>query len=123
METINERFRFLRESLGLSQEDFAAKAHRTRSEIKNIEYGKTTPKEEVISSICATYGIREPWLLTGEGDMKEPRTKEEEIADLVGQALNGSSEFKLAVVKMICSRTDNELKTLEAALRSIYENL
>lgn len=123
MNTINERFRYLRESLGLSQEEFATKAHRTRSEIKNIEYGKTTPKEEVISSICATYGIREEWLLTGEGDMKAPKTKEEEIAELVGQALNGSSEFKLSVIKMICSRTDKELEALESVLRKIYEGI
>lgn len=123
MDAINERFRYLRKSLGLSQEEFAAKAHRPRSEITNIEYGKTTPKAAVISSICATYGVREEWLLTGEGYMKAPKTDEEEIAELVGQAPNSSSEFKLSVIKTICSLTDAELKALESVLRKIYEGI
>ena len=55
--------------------------------------------------------------------MQPPMTKEEEIAQLVNGAINGSSEFKRAVIKMICSRTDSELEALEAALRSVYENL
>lgn len=42
---------------------------------------------------------------------------------MVGSALSGSNEFKRAVVQMICSRTDSELETLEAAIRAIYENL
>lgn len=123
MDTINERFRYLRKSLGLSQEEFAAKAHRTRSEITNIEYGKTTPKDAVISSICATYGIREEWLLTGEGEMKAPKTREEEIAELVEQSPNGSSEFKISLIKMICSLTDAELESLKSVLRKIYEGI
>ena len=45
MSTINERFREVREYLNLSQDEFATKANRTRSEIKNIEYNKTSPKE------------------------------------------------------------------------------
>lgn len=123
METINDRFREVYKDSGLSQESFAKAIKRGRGEIANIIYGKTEAKDNVIDAVCESFSIRKEWLLTGEGDMKEPRTKEEEIADLVGQALNGSSEFKLAVVKMICSRTDSELKALEAALRNIYENL
>lgn len=123
METINERFRILRESIGLSQEEFAARAHRTRSEIKNIEYGKTTPKDEVIASVCQTYGIQEDWLRHGLEPMKAAKTKEEEIAELVGSALSGSSRLKKAVVKMICSRSEAELQALEAMLRELYESL
>lgn len=121
--TINERFRQARETLHKSQDVFAQEAGRTRSEIKNIEYGKTVPKEEVIKSVCRTHNIDEAWLRTGEGEMFKPKTKDDEIAEIVGKALNGSSDFKKAVVKMICSRTDSELQALAAALQSIYENL
>jgi transcriptional regulator with XRE-family HTH domain len=123
METINDRFRLLRESTGLSQEEFASKAHRTRSEIKNIEYGKTTPKEEVIASICHTYGISEEWLRHGLEPMRAAKSEEEEIAELVSSALSGSSRLKKAVIKMICSKSDKELEALEAMLRQLYESL
>lgn len=123
METINDRFRKVYKDSGLSQEAFAKAIKRGRGEIANIIYDKTEPKDNVIDAVCEFFCIRKEWLLTGCGEMKVPRSREEEIADLVGQALNGSSEFKLAVIKMICSRTDKELEALEAALRNIYENL
>lgn len=66
MSTINERFREVREFLNLSQDEFAAKANRTRSEIKNIEYNKTSPKEEVIKAVCAAHNINRKFLEFGE---------------------------------------------------------
>lgn len=123
MNTINERFRILRDSEGLSQEAFATRANRTRSEIKNIEYGKTSPKDEVISSICQTYGVSEDWLRHGLEPMYSPKSEEEEIAELVSSALDGSSRLKKAVIKMICSRSPQELQVLEDMLRDLYESL
>ena len=42
---------------------------------------------------------------------------------MVVSALTGSSEFKKAVIRMICSRTDEELKALEEALIAVYESI
>lgn len=87
METINERFRQVREALHKSQEAFAQEAGRTRSEIKNIEYGKTVPKEEVIKSVCKAHGIDETWLRTGKGNKKFlPKSRGEEIGEIVRDA-------------------------------------
>lgn len=66
MSTINERFREAREHLKLTQTEFASLANRTRSEISNIEYNKTSPKEEVIKAVCAAHGISRRFLETGE---------------------------------------------------------
>lgn len=123
MDTINERFRSLREHLGLSQEEFAAKVHRTRSEIKNIEYGKTAPKEEIIASVCSAYGVMEEWLRHGLEPMMAAKTQEEEITELVGRAFEGDSDFQQAFIRMICSRNKDELKVLEDAFRVVYESL
>lgn len=91
--------------------------------IWQIEKGQREPSDRTVSDICRVYGINESWLREGVGDMYVPKTREETIAELVGSALNGSNDFKKAVIQMICSRTDQELETLEAALRSIYESL
>lgn len=123
METINDRFRIIFKESKLSQEAFSKAIKRGRGEIANIIYDKTEPKGNVIDAVCEFFGYRKEWLTDGVEPKKAPKTREEEIADLVGQALNGSDEFKLAVIKMICSRTDDELKTLETALRKIYESL
>lgn len=123
MSTIGERIRDARKSLKKTQKEFSQSLDMSENYIWQIEKGQREPSERTLNDICRIFGIRKDWLLTGEGEMKEPMTREEEIAELVGQALNGSNEFKLAVVKMICSRTDSELQTLEAALRKIYESL
>lgn len=123
MDAINERFRSVYKMTGLSQEAFAKAIKRGRGEISNVVYGKNAPKENVIAAVCERFGVRRDWLLTGEGEMLEPRTREEEIAELVGQTLNGSNDFKLAVIRMICTRSDKELEVLETALRAVCDNI
>ena len=72
LETINERFRNVRNALGLSQEKFAEEANRTRSEIKNIEYEKTMPSESIIKAVCSAHGVNRRYLEHGEEPMFMP---------------------------------------------------
>lgn len=123
MTTIGEQIRDARKALSLTQKEFSAALGMSENYIWQIEKGQREPSDRTISDICRIFAIREEWLRTGSGEMQPPMTKEEEIAQLVNGAINGSSEFKRAVIKMICSRTDSELEALEAALRSVYENL
>lgn len=123
MTTINERFRIVLKESGLSQKEFADRIKRSRGEIANIIYDKTEAKDKIIESVCEAFGIQEDWLRYGLEPMRAEKSREEEIAELVGSALTGSSDFKKAVIKMICSRTDKELEVLEAALSAVYENI
>lgn len=114
MSTINERFRQLREAKGLSQEEFAGGAHRTRSEIKNIEYGKTVPKEEVIQSVCAAYSVNETWLRTGEGEMFKPVSKDAELAAFLGDIMHGeTADFRRRLVAALARFGPDEWELLE----------
>lgn len=123
MDAINERFKTVYKTSGLSQEAFAKAIKRGRGEISNIIYGKNAPKENVVDAVCEVFGVRKAWLMSGEGDMYEPKTREEEVAEIVGKTLNGSNDFKLAVIRMICSRTDEELKVIESALRTMLDTI
>lgn len=123
MGTINERFREIYKGSGLSQEKFADKINRGRGEVANIIYDKTTPKDGIIKSVCATYGIQEDWLRYGLEPMRAERTPEEEVTELVGRVFAGDSEFQKAFVRMICSRSKAELKALEDAFRAVYDSL
>lgn len=123
MYSINERFRIIYKESGLSQEKFADKIKRSRGEVANIIYDKTIPKDKIIEATCEAFDIQEDWLRHGLEPMRAARSREEEIAELVGSALSGSRSFKKAVIQMICSRTEEELKTLESALLAVYEGI
>lgn len=123
MSELADRILAIRKESGLSQSAFGEKLNLSQNFVWMIEKGQREPSDRTVSDICRVYGINEPWLREGVGEMYVPKTREETIAELVGSALNGSNDFKKAVIQMICSRTDQELETLEAALRAIYESL
>jgi transcriptional regulator with XRE-family HTH domain len=121
---MNDRIKHLRKDiLKMSQKDFAEQLNLSENFVWMIEKGNRVPSDRTISDICRIFDIQEDWLKHGLEPMRAAKSREEEIADLVGSALTGSNEFKRAVIKMICSRTDEELKTLEAALLAVYEGI
>lgn len=121
---MKERIRDLRKNhLKLTQQVFADKLGLSQNFVWQIEKGERVPSDRTISDICRIFDIQEDWLRYGLEPMRAAKSREEEIADLVGSALSGSSDFKKAVIKMICSRTDEELKALEAALLAVYEGI
>lgn len=124
MKPTNERIKYLRtEVLGLSQKDFANEIGLSENFVWMIEKGTRTPSDRTISDICRIFDIQEDWLRHGLEPMRAARSEDEEIAAMVGRALHGSSDFQRAVVKMICSRTPEQLQALEESLRAIYESL
>ena len=121
---MNERIKYLRKDvLKISQKDFAEQLNLSENFVWMVEKGNRTPSARTISDICRIFDIQEDWLKHGLEPMKAAKSREEEISELVGAALNGSSDFKKSVIRMICSRTDKELEALEGALRNIYENI
>lgn len=120
---MKDRIAEIRKRNGLTQDEFAKQLGLSRNYIWMIENGQRVPPDRTISDICRVFSVREEWIRNGEGNMEEPVSREEEISNLVGKALDGSNEFKLAVIRMICSRSDSELQALEAALRNIYDQL
>lgn len=121
---MQERIKFLRKKeLKKTQKDFATDLGLSENFIWQIEKGERTPSDRTISDICRIYGIREDWLRYGLEPMRAEKSEEEQIAELVGSALNGSSRLKKAVIKMICSKSDAELQALEDMLRQLYEDI
>lgn len=107
----------------VSKAEFSRRLNVSQAFVSQLCSGAANPSDRTIADICRIFDIREEWLRHGLEPMRAPRSREEEIAELVGSTLRGSNEFKKSVVRMICSRTDEELRALEAAIRTIYEDL
>lgn len=120
---MHSRIKMIRQNEGLTQSQFADKIGLSRNYVAMIEIGQRDPSDRTISDICRIFDIQEDWLRYGLEPMRAARSREEEIAEMVGAAFSGTPDFRLAVIKMICSRTPEELQTLEKALQDVYENI
>jgi transcriptional regulator with XRE-family HTH domain len=69
METIQERLKIVRKSLGLSQDELAIKTGAKRTTIAGYEAGVSLPHAEFLTALNKNYGINSNWLLTGDGNI------------------------------------------------------
>lgn len=120
---MKNRINAIIQSANISKSKFAESLNISQAFVSQLCSGAREPSDRTISDICRIFDIQEDWLRYGLEPMRAAKSKEEEIAELVGHALNGSNEFKKAVIRMICSRTDEELKVLEDSLRTVYESI
>ncbi|AEG58709.1 helix-turn-helix domain-containing protein [Desulforamulus ruminis] len=66
---ISQRFKLIRETLGLTQTLMAQDLGIDRSHVGNIENASKKASDSLLKHICARYGVSESWLKTGEGEM------------------------------------------------------
>ena len=90
----------------------------------NIEYGKTAPKEEVIQSVCAAYGVNESWLRTGEGEIFKPVSKDAELAAFLGEIMHGeTADFRRRLVAALARFGPDEWELLERMVNHLAEEI
>ena len=110
--SINERIKDVRKSANLSQTDFAEHLGTTRGVITNLEGGKTTPNEPFIKLICREFNIDEHWLRTGEGDMFQKLTRDQELAAFFGKVVSDPDDAPRKRFISIISKLSAEEWTL-----------
>lgn len=106
----------------MTQQKFADGIGIKRNTIATYESGRNEPIDAVISLICKQYNVSERWLRTGEGEMFISLTKDEEIANFVGDILRDEDEsFKKRLVSGLAALDENGWKVLEDFLNSIQK--
>ena len=76
---MHDRIKELRDALNLTQQEFADRIGVKRSTIAKYEGGWNVPLDAVISMICREFNVSERWLRTGEGEMFQPVSRNEEL--------------------------------------------
>ena len=100
---MNNRIREVREHFKLTQTEFGERLGVSRDVIGNIEYNRLKnpkQKEPIIKLICSTFGVNELWLRSGEGEMFQAMTEDEELADYLGDVMHdetASSRLRLTM--------------------------
>lgn len=86
--TFGERLKELRKYKNMTQQEFADKLKIKRPTIANYEADRVEPSSAVIAGICREYGVNEIWLRSGEGDMFQAMTEDEELAAYLGDVMH-----------------------------------
>lgn len=111
---MNERIRFLRNQLGLSQSEFGARIHVSQNYIWMIEKGSREPSERTISDICRVFGVSLAWLQDGVGEMFVQRSANEELALMVADLMAESDDsFRKRFVSAFLAFPPDKLAVLE----------
>ena len=83
---MNKRIYEVRKQADINQQEFADRIGLTKNYISLLETGVRTPSDRTISDICREFGVNESWLRTGEGEMLLPKSRGQEIGEIVKAA-------------------------------------
>ena len=117
---LKDRIKALRERLGKSQDEFGKDLGLTRNYISLIENGQRNLSDQSIKVLCSLYDVNEKWLRTGNGEMFIPKTKNEQINEMLVDVLKcEDSDFKKRLITALSKLDDTGWNALEKFIDSI----
>lgn len=117
---MKDRIKALRERLGKSQDEFGKDIGLTRNYISLIENGQRNLSDQSIKVLCSLYDVNEKWLRTGNGEMFIPKTKNEQINEMLIDVLKcEDSDFKKRLITALSKLDDTGWNALEKFIDSI----
>ena len=117
---VNERLKKLRKALDLTQQEFADRIGIKRNTMGQYEIGRNEPIDAVVMAICKEFKVNEEWLRTGQGEMFIKQSRDEEMAELIGNMMSEESDsFKKRLISGLLALDDNGWTVLEQFIDSI----
>lgn len=107
-----KRVKILRKSLNLTLEKFGERVGVTKVAISNIENGNRSLTDQMRTSICREFGVREEWLRDGTGEMFQERTRSEEIKEYLDR-IDAPDGFRIRLFHILTKLDDSEWSVLE----------
>ena len=116
-ENVNERIKLLRETLGISQEEFGRRIGSPRNTIATYELGRRTPSNTTLTAICKEFHVNPLWLEGKNVDMftHTPESVIDEIAE----------DFKLddidkKIIEKYLELNDEQRSVIKEYIKSIF---
>lgn len=111
---MNDRIKELRCCLNLTQQEFAEKIKVKRNTVATYEMGRSIPSDSAIALICREFSVNEEWLRTGAGEMFIQKSKDEQIAEMLGDMQrDGEDNFKHRLVSALAKLEESDWDVLE----------
>lgn len=109
--TLNQRLKEVRKSLGFNQTDFAKHLGITQTAYSMIENSNRPLADKYIKVICSTFNVSENWMLTGYGEMFTSSPYEKEFTEIFSNLTTETQEYLLTMAREL-------LKTQKKLLKS-----
>ena len=117
---MNERLKQLRKSLDMTQQEFADRLRVKRNTVGQWECGINALTDQMIKLICQEFRVNEEWLRTGNGEMFIKLSRDEEMAELIGNLMSQEDDsFKKRLISGLLALDDNGWDVLENFINSI----
>ena len=111
---MKDRIKDIRNSLHMSQTDFAKKLLVSRSAVCKMESGENSPSDQTIALICKEFNVNEEWLRTGEGEMFNKRTRNQELAAFMNNIIEeGTDSFKKKFILALSELNESDWETIK----------
>lgn len=116
---MNDRIKELRKAMNLSQEKFGELLGITKSGVSDIESGRRKVTDQHVIMLVNN-GVNEEWLRTGKGSMFVPKSKDEEIAEMLADIQkSGEDSFRHRLISALARLDDDGWDKLEELIDMI----
>jgi transcriptional regulator with XRE-family HTH domain len=108
--TISKRIRHIRQTLNMSQVEFAKAIHISNGYIAELECEHRKVNDRIIHLISLTFGVNEKWLKTGEGEMffKTLGEKLQRMVTLFNELPPKFQDYVMQQIEQLLNVTSNE---------------
>lgn len=120
---MKERIATIRKNANLSQAEMAERLGLSRNFISLIENGNRIPSDRTTSDICREFSVNRIWLETGAGEPFREKTRDEQIAEVLGRALANGGTARDRIIRAIAQLPDELFPYAERILDEIIQNM
>lgn len=111
---MKDRMKIVRKYMGMTQQEFADFLGTPKTNIVNYEVGRRNPVSSYLSLLCNKCNVNETWLLTGEGEMRIPESREQEIARITASLYNADPKsLQYKFIKAIAELDKDQWKNIQ----------
>ena len=105
--TISKRIRHVRQTLNMSQVEFAKSIYISNGYIAELECEHRKVNDRIIHLISLTFGVNEKWLRTGEGDMffRTPGEKLQRLISLFNELPPKFQDYVVMQIEQLLNTT------------------
>ena len=102
---------------------FARALNVSQAFVSQLCSGASLPSDRTISDICREFNVNREWLETGVGEPFQSKSRDEEIAEIIGKIVYGDESSKARIIRALCMLPDEMFPEAERILIDIVENI